>query len=544
MGTNSNWSVSNKGNKSVKAISSFDKSDSTSMEIIYQASLNYLDTSGSDNQIAANSTSDVILDTDNSIYDVVFSLPSNGFPVADTSASLPFDPNSDIYPPYSIASGALDAMQNTYKFYQYIQAYPTSNTATKFISAVQAQKNNGMQTQPPTENAIDTFFKGINQFNNCTSVTYASVMSYIKTFAGASVGFNPSYTFYLYQSASDKVVANGQVKFTLNNKNPPFDLTDSNGGYSIVYTDGSGANTNLTYNNGQFVSDINAAFPSVCLAVSWISNNRINNENNSTDSVIPIIAGTVNGNQSCGTKNKKDLSTKSSVSFKTVLGYVTSVFGLMGGADLIYKHTWVKWKERNAEKQKNAEKELTDKQNQDINDKLDKLSEQVAKDEQAVADRLKLDVNTDGDINTASDSVKAASDNLSLQQQKTVLNGEIDEYGSQIEKIAQFDVDKQLESTIVQLKNISNDVNNASTLADIKKVSSNAEPVLNEVNSSINSHINALGDQMSADVKAEINQSNSNIDDLKVQQDGMDERQATEENGESPDDPDMDAGDF
>ncbi|QQG26662.1 apolipoprotein A1/A4/E family protein [Pectobacterium carotovorum] len=540
MANNSKWSVTNETNKSVNAISSFDTSDSPSMEMIYQASLSYLETSGSDNQIAANSTTDVMLDTDNLIYDVVFSLPSNGFPVADTSASLPLTSTSDVYPPYSIASDALDAMENTYKFYQYIQAYPTSNTATNFISALKSQQNNGTQTQPPAENAIDTFFQGTKQFKNCTSVTYASVQSYIGTFAGTSVGFNPSYTFYMYQSTSDDVVANGQVIFNLNNLKVPFDLTDNNGGYSIFYTDSSGKNTSLTYNKGQFVSDVNADFPSICLVISWVSSNQINNGNNSPDSVIPMMSGTINGNQSCGTKDKKDLSTKSSTSFSTIFDYISNSVGLLMGVHFVYELTWGKRKARLAKERENQEKELTKEQNEEINNKLDSISEQIAKNNQDVADRAQSDIKFDSDLDSAGKNMQAAADELSFQQQRTVLQGQIDEYSNQLDKIAQYGVNDEIEDVAQKLRSASEELANASTLPEIKEVSSSLEITFNEIDSSLKSIVQNLGDDISSETIDEINASNENLNDLKEQQEAMNERQADEESGDSPEGPDFD----
>ncbi|MBN3265578.1 hypothetical protein [Pectobacterium brasiliense] len=541
---NSKWSVTNKSNKSVNAISSFDSSDSLSLKMIYESSLNYLNTSGNNNEISGNSTSDVILNTDNIIYDVVFSLPSNGFPVADVSVSLPINSISDVYPPYSIGSDALDAMRNTYKFCQYIQAYPTSNITTSFMSALQSQQNNGRQAQLPAKNAIDTFFLGTKQFKNCTSVTYASVQSYITTFAGASVGFNSSYTFYLYQSTSNNVVASGQVVFNLNNKKNPFDLGDNNGGYSIVYTDSSGKNTSLTYNQGQFVSDVNADFPDVCLTISWVSSNQINNENSATDSVIPSLAGTINGNKTCGTKNKKDFDNKSPTSFSTIFSYITGGVGLLMALHFVYEQTWGKRKARLVKERENQEKALTKEQNEEINNKLDSLSEQMAKNNQSVADRAQSDIKFDSNLDSASKSMQTAADDLSFQQQRTVLQQQLDEYSSLVDNVAQYSVNDEIENVAHKIRSASEDLANASTLSEIKEVSSSFESTFNEIESSLNSIVQNLDSGISAEAMSEIKKSNENLNDLKEQQEAMNERQAGEENGESPDDPDIDIGDI
>ncbi|KFF72155.1 hypothetical protein IW01_05160 [Pectobacterium brasiliense] len=541
---NGKWSVTNETNQSINAISSFDASDSSSLKMIYAASLSYLNTSESNNQIAKNSTADVILDTDNIIYDVIFSQPSNGFPVADTSVSLPLTSTSDVYPPYTVGSGALDAMKDTYKFCQYIQAYPTSNTATSFISALQAQESNGEQTKTPENNAIDTFFQGTKQFKNCTSVTYASVLSYIATFAGASVNFDNSYTFYLYQSTSNNVVANGQVVFNLNNKKNSFDLTDNNGGYNIVYTDSSGNNTSLTYNQGQFVSDVNADFPDICLSVVWVSSNQINNENNPTDSVIPSLSGTVNGNKSCGTKNKKDLDKKTPVSFNIIFGYISGGSGFAMTIYNVCEKIWKKAKARRAKEIENQEEELTPEQNEEINNEIDSISEQVAEDYQRVADRAQSGIEFDSNLDSGSTSMQAAADKLSLEQQRTILQQQIDEYSNQIDSLAQYGVNDELENAAQKIRSASEDLANASTLSEIKEVSSSLESTFNEVDSNLKSIVQNLGDDISAETIDEINQSNENLSDLKEQQEAMNERQADEENGDSPEDPDIDVGEI
>ncbi len=133
-------------------------------------------------------------------------------------------------------------------------------------------------------------------------------MTYFNTFANVWAAYQPSYAYYLYSSTgatsggssssttSTPPTAEGTLTFTQKPgaatavANP----ADTNGGYSITYTDNAGKKTTLNYSQGQFVSD-NSATPAICLKGTFTVKSQFTNQSSDSNTLMPVMAGTVNG---------------------------------------------------------------------------------------------------------------------------------------------------------------------------------------------------------------------------------------------------------
>lgn len=544
---NKKWPVTNKTTGTVTAISAV-SSSSNSAGMIYEMGLSYLPTDKQNNTLPSAETTNVTLDGQTSsgdyqsIYDVIFAQPSNAFPVDDTSAVLPI--LGDSYPAYTIPSSASDAMQNSYNFFRMIQAYPTSTLAKNFNQALTKEQSNQSQTTPSSTNPIDAFFGSTKNYQNCTAVTYAAVLSYVQTFAGASVGFVSNYTFYLYSANSDKVSESGTVSFDLNDVKSPFDLSDNNAGYTIVFKDSNGKSTPLFYNQGQFVSDIKSDFPDICLQITWASNNQVNGTKTSPNTIVPIMAGFINGVKATGTATKQDISSgKSTWGWpSTVTGWFGLVMGV-GGAimfgDWIIQKFRAKSKARAETERANNERQITDDQNQALNERIDNLAEETAKNNQAILDRLQSGEKFSQDLSAVDNQVTNALNDVNLSDAQAVMEMQIAEYGDQISALAEYGVTPELENAASTLREAARDVANANTPDQMKAARDKWDPKLEEVQNTVNDRVESLGNEISAQTRNDINASNENLEDLSEMQESLEEQQRQEEQGDADEDSDF-----
>ncbi|PTO54487.1 hypothetical protein CWN94_09860 [Vibrio splendidus] len=550
-GINKQWSVTNKTKGTVAAISAVSTKDNPS-GMMYEMGLSYLPTDKQGNTLPSGEATNVTLDGQMAsgdyqpIYDVIFSDPSNAFPVDDTSAMLPV--LGDSYPAYTVPPSATEAMENSYNFFRMIQAYPTSTLAKDFNQALTKEQSNQSQTTPSSSNPIDEFFSGTKTYQNCTSVTYAAILSYSQTFAGASVGFVSNYTFHLYSSSSDKVSEVGTVSFDLNDVKTPFDLTDNNAGYTIVFTDSNGQTTPLFYNQGQFVSDVNSDLPDICLQITWASSNQVNGTSTSPNTIVPIIAGYVNGVKATGTATKQDIS-----SGKSIWGWpstITGWFGLvMGVGGAIMFGDWIiqklrgKSKARAETERASNEREITDQQNQALNERIDNLAAETAENNQAILDRLQSGEKFSQDLTAVDNQVTNALNDVNTSAAQAVMEQQIGEYGDQIEALAEYGVTPELSDAASTLREAARDVANANTPEQMKAAREKWDPKLEDVQKSVNERVESLGNEISAETKNNIDASNENLEDLSEMQESLEEQQEAEEQGNADEESDFE-GDF
>ena len=547
---NKEWSVTNDSKTSVTAIDAFDPnstSDSSSLNFIYELPLTYLKTDQSDNQLPSGKVSKVDLDGKNAdksyreLYDVLFALPSTGFPVDDKSVSLPL--TSDSYPPYTIPQS--DSMSDSYNFLRLIQAFPSSKLAQGFANAVQQQQTDQAKTTPPAANAVDAYFQTTQQYKDCTSVSYAAVLSYNQTFAGASVGFESNYKFYLYQvsgtGSAAAVVEAGTVTFDLNNAKTPFDLSDKNGGYTITFADTKGNDTPLYYSGGQFVSDVKSDLPAICLVVSWISKNQLNGTTTSPDTIIPMMAGYVNGVKVCGTSIKQDTSDGSSTwhwpnTFQGWYSLVLSVFGGIFVLDWLYQKFTAKKKARLEEERRTGERQITDQQNSALNDKIDNLSDQVATANQKILDKLQSEQKFNTDIKAVGDQIKGFDADLAASQQQANAVDQIKELDTQVDALAEYGVTEPLSEAASNLRDAAFDIANAKTSEEVKSALEKWKPELDKVNTVVKERVTELGTEIKEDTKVKIDDAQKNLDDLKEEQEKLEEQERAQEEGDHSED--------
>ena len=542
--TNKKWTVTNSTKVAVTAISAAISNDS-SKAMIYEMGLSYLPSDKANDALPSGETTNVTLDEHTSsgdeqeIYDVIFAKPSNAFPVDNASIMLPLFGGS--YPDYTISSTAADAMKNSYNFFRMIQAYPTSTLAKNFNQALTDEQSNESQTTPSSKSPIDTFFASTKSYQNCTAVTYAAILSYAQTFAGASVGFSQKRTFYLYSDHSDKVSEAGTVSFDLNAVQSPFDLSDKNAGYTIVFKDSNGESTPLFYEQGQFVSDVNSDMPAICLQITWASKNQLNGTDTSQDTIVPVMAGFVNGLKASGSSTKQDISSRTNKWGwpSTVTGWFSLVMGV-GGAimfgDWIIQKFRAKSKARVETERANNERQITDEQNKALNDRIDAMSEKMAEHNQAILDKLQSDEQFSQDLQAVENQTTNAINDINKSDAQRVMEKQISEYGDQISEIAEYGVTSDLQDAASTLREAARDVANANSVDQMKAAREKWDPELEEVQKTITKRTEVLDQEISAETRNNINRSNENLEELAAEQEAIEDQQELEERGEFDED--------
>src|SRR5262249_44128845 len=129
------------------------------------------------------------------------------------------------------------------------------------------------------ENAIDSFFRGTDQYKNVTLADVIAVDNYYNNFPCVWAQYQDSMTYYLYGADDVKAVFAGTLAL---NKSGAVDITKPNSGYTCSFvpavnpsdttkTDVDTIKTvTLTYSDGVFLDDVNVSSPAIGLKGNFL----------------------------------------------------------------------------------------------------------------------------------------------------------------------------------------------------------------------------------------------------------------------------------
>lgn len=279
-------------------------------QVVFEQSLKLLPTTDNQQFIKAGGTGTVILDdyhdnagvsTYSKLYDIIYVKPSNLYPIKSQGAIL--NHTTQAYAPVTVTDNEVNGIKQAEAFTQTIMAYPTSQLAKDYAAALQTTSDSGSSSDD-IDDKVSAFFTSTQQYKLVTLDMLMALKSYYNTFPMVWAGYTAAKSFYFYSSDGTNVTYNGSIAISVPTAVKP-DKTLP--GFTFTFTDANNAAKPLYYANGQFVDDLNADVPAICLTGLFTLKSTLTKV--ATDNtIVPILSGTINSTQVLGydTKIEKD----------------------------------------------------------------------------------------------------------------------------------------------------------------------------------------------------------------------------------------------
>jgi len=479
------------------------------------------------------------------IYQLLVSQPAGLFPVANVGEVINF--TTETYPDVVITDAEAANMSLGFAFVQNIMAYPGSQLATGFVSAMTAAQGQSSSTSMVA--AVDAYFNSTKSYQGLDFASYLAISTHMAKFAwtwGLDASGNPGRTYYLYAasdasgggSSSSGSTGQGSVTITLPASAPsPADPTDTNSGYTVTLSTG---NTPLYFADGQFVNDTNVDIPSVCLQGTYALKSTFTQK--STDNVLwPVLVGTVNGvkviavSQEPADASSSWLKSLLPTSFDDLLNDFLKVMGVAMAIDFLKNKFSGKKEALDNDQANENDGNPPDEQQQAA---ADAGAEQIGNDAQAqaqdVADRMGANgdqpaIEVPQEAAIPADAAAANADQIQAldQVQGDAYQGSIDEYRGQLEELAEIGTPPALEDAAGQLMEASNQLSEARVNSDFSDVSQS----LTEVNANVNLSVEQLGTEVSQQVQDNIKESQAAADEYEDSAETIEEQSSQVEEG-------------
>ena len=555
---NTTCKITNNSGTAVVILDAYDSATNTankSPATGYEQNLKALPLAGGGTTLA-NGASDAVTLNDtrqskgqtlpNYLYQLLISKAQGLFPVMDVSEALDF--TSMGYPPVTVTAAAAANMTKAFAFMQNLMAYPGSNLATGFVSAMTAAQ----AKTTPTEmmQVIADYFNTTKSFQGLDFPSYLSVSSHMKAFAwtwGLDASGNPGRTYNLYAQSdvgTSEPSTQGTVTFSGGTVTDP---TDANSGYTITLQPSTGGSSALSYNRAQFVNDTSVDVPSICLQGSYALKSTFTQK--SSDNVLwPIILGTVNGIKVIGVSQAPEdafvawLKNLMPKSFNDLVNSFLKIMGIVMAIDFL--KTKLAGKEqalKDDQTNENDGQPPNDQQQQQADSDSDSEASEELELERGNASRFDLEdddsvVVPDEDelSDSMSESNEALSDALD-QAEGDELQGALDEFDSQIKSVAEIGVNDDLEDAMGKLVDANEAMPDARDSGDFSDVSSS----LPEIKSSVNASVEELGSEISEELHEQIAESQSAADAYEEAAENIGEQGDAVDGGDEEFDPEV-----
>lgn len=232
-------------------------------------------------------------------WNLIAARADNLFPVSNQVAVVPSSGTPSHYPDITVTQAEADAMQQAFVFHQVVLSYPESDLVKNFFDLLHSTYN----TDPLTlETAINQYFQQTQDYAQCTLENYTAVSTYCRNYAFAWANFQPSFTYLVFQPATDPnaevgLVTIGKIVFTKQANAPsPADVSDHNGGYAIAYHAADGSERPLSLVDGKLVSTDNPSAPAIAFLLTYALKSTFSQVQLDTDAW-PVLIGQIDGTQ-------------------------------------------------------------------------------------------------------------------------------------------------------------------------------------------------------------------------------------------------------
>ena len=553
---NTTCNVVNKSSKAVVVLDAYQSATTVaaySTATGYQQALKALPLSTGGTVLAAGASATVTLnDTYVSngqtkpsyIYQLLVSEPAGLFPVANVGEVINF--TTEAYPDVVITDAQAANMALGFAFVQNIMAYPGSQLATGFVTAMNSAQ--GQSSSTSMVQTVDAYFNSTKSYQGLDFASYLAISTHLKQFAwtwGLSASGTPGRTYYLYAQSdtgsgtSSSSTDQGSVTITLPANAPsPADPTDANSGYVVTLSnDGS---TPLYFQSGQFVDNTNVDIPGVCLQATYALKSTFTQK--SSDNVLwPVLIGTVNGVKVIGVSQEpadafttwlKSLLPKS---FDDLFNDFMKIMGLAMAIDFLkQKLSGKKEALDNDEANENGGEPPNAEQQAAADAGAEQIGNEAQAQAQDVADHMGADggqplIEVPEEAAIPQAQVEANVDQVQAldQVQGDAYQGAIDEYRGQLEELAEIGTPPALEDAAGQLMEANDQLSEARVNSDFADVSQS----LSDVSANINLSVEQLGSEVSEQVQDNIKESQAEATEYEDSAESIEEQSSQVEEG-------------
>lgn len=450
------------------------------------------------------------------------------------------------YKPITVAEADRQAMQAALQFQIMITVYPTSDLAKNFNAAVSASFSTADQAQSGDDvtKSVNAFFKGTKEYSHVTFDMVMAIGSYLDTFPFAWARYQNAMTYYLYSSdGKNPTKYEGQLTMQRSASGIP-DVTDSNGGYKIVFTDADNKTTNLTYTNqGQLLDDVNVDIPNIALRGTFTLKSRLTGKA-SDNQIISILTGSIAGTTVLGIDEKQgDNSSNDKRTFwqtlfepqgaQEIFNSILQISGVLFTLHFVATGLWGlgKWVRQKLTGTKPANfEELIKAQTKSFEAAIQKSNEELYK--KLTVDRQK----PPADLEAAEAELQSNLETQSAWGQKAALEDGIEAEATRLESLAEAMPDgptPELEEAAGNLRDLRDTLNSA-TPENITEVVKGQADQLDTVRQTITTEQANVEKQLSEDVQQELAQQKEVSDIVKEDLEKISEDGQSIEDGEIP----------
>ncbi|MDI2590327.1 hypothetical protein NYP20_14105 [Pseudomonas sp. N3-W] len=438
------------------------------------------------------------------IYDLLVSKTDSLFPVMAVGEALNFSTMS--YPDIAITATAAGNMQKALSFCTNIMTAPSSKMSVAFQSTLNDAFKTG--TVADGEAKVASFFNQYDVFKGLDFVSYVAVSTWLRGFAylwGMNDKGQPGMTYYVYSAAAagkTGATSEGTITFVRKPNAPsPADPADRQSAYTITLVSSSGSKTALTFDNGQLIDSQGGA---VALNCAFSYKGTFTGKDTDT-TAITIFSGTLLNKQVMVIPMAPESGWDkfwSDLSFQKLFSYFMQAMGLWMALDFLkQKLAGKNEKLENDKANENQGKEPTDDQVKDAQKAGENIGDQAQKADQQAADRVAPNENVevpanDADFANSVTEVRASGSSAFNQVATDKVGGAIDSGAEQVSDLAQIEMTESLQEA-------------EGNLVDAKvSLSENDIPAANEsigeVNVALPDIVNEMGNEVSADLKAQV----------------------------------------
>lgn len=460
------------------------------------------------------------------IYDLLVSQPDSLFPVMAVGESLNFDSLS--YPAITVTADAAANMAKAMNFCQNIMTAPTSKMAVAFQSAMSDALK--LTSVAAIDKAIAAFFDQYDSFKGLDFASYVAVSTWLRGFAyrwGMGDDGKLGQTYYVYsapEAGKSGATSEGTIVFAKKADAPsPADPTDRQSGMTITLKATGGSTTALNFADGQVVDGDGGA---IALHCSFGYKGTFTGEQTDTTAWV-ILTGKILDKPviAIPLSPESDWSKFwSSLTFEKLLTYFLQAMGVWMALDFLKQKLTAKEKKLDDDRANENEGDDPDAQQvSDADEASSEVGDAVASGDQDLIDsvdtsgKVKLAV-TDDDFSKSVSDVRTDGSDAYSGVAEDNLGGAIDSAGAQLNDLAQIEVTPDIQEAEGDLVDAKQSLQSGELDA--------ANKSLGEVNKALPDIVENLGDQVGAELRAQVE------DAVQAQEEASDIAEESSENAD------------
>ncbi|MBE7171978.1 MAG: hypothetical protein INR73_15435 [Williamsia sp.] len=526
---NKNYAITNNSGANIVMLDA--AADSSAPEQLYEQSLKMLSASDGANIIKNGQSGTVVLDDTHKdlkgaivyskVYNIIIARAENLYPVESEGVMLNIATQS--YKPLTLTADNYKNTQLAENFLQTIMAFPTSNLAKGYQSALSGAGTKA-ESGNDIDNAVSSFFKTTKQYGNVTLNMVVSLTTYYKQYPFVWADYAASKTYYLYSSDGSACSYEGSLAIS-SPSSTPASTDKALPGFTFQFTDASGNTKKLFYKNGQFIDDINSDMPAICLQGQFVLKSQLTKKQED-NKIISTLVGPVNGKNVLGYPEKQQQDSNGNWSGlyallhpKDAMGWLQlfmTASGVLMGLEFAVKTLKGLKDSLNGSQADNNGGTPTTTEMQDIKTQLNELQTQMKENSQKVLDKLDDNLKFPDDLPAATTSLQQQTTDRLNEDGRSMLQDNINNAENMLETTAQFTMDEAIQDAGDSLESASDTLSGATT-AELSTVLPEVQSTMKTVNQQISTELESVSSQVDADTMSnmkELQQDNADIDDM------------------------------